>query len=136
LIKKEVRIASELCRLCTVREAFLTDAKVYNIAEDTLFDIRLAFDEALANAITHGNKNRPDLSVTVRWKITKKAVVLQVADEGNGFNPRTVPCPAEEKQLLCPKGRGLFLIRNKMDSVRFNKKGNVITMEKRLIQRS
>lgn len=135
MIKKEVRIASQLCHVCAVREAFLADAKVYNIAEDTLFDMRLAIDEALANAITHGNKSRPELFVTVRWKITNTEVVLQVADEGAGFDPSTVPCPAEEQQLLCPKGRGLFLIRNKMDAIRFNKKGNVITMEKRLAKR-
>jgi anti-sigma regulatory factor (Ser/Thr protein kinase) len=69
--------------------------------------------------------------VHVTERITDKAVVYVVRDEGNGFDVSSVPDPTNSQNLLRASGRGLMLIRTFMDEVLFNDTGNEIIMVKR-----
>ena len=102
----------------------------YPLNPNDRFTIPLAVDEALLNAIEHGNRNDPDKKVRVTCRITEEWVEISVEDEGEGFDPDSIPDPTTPEQMTATRGRGLFLIRHYMDEVRFNEKGNKITMLK------
>jgi len=59
-------------------------------------------------------------------------ISISVEDKGTGFDHNKVPDPTKEENLLMGNGRGVFLIKHLMDEVRFNKKGNRLTMVKHL----
>jgi len=92
------------------------------------FRLRVALSEALANAIICGNCEDPTKMVQVRVECLVEQVHLHVTDQGSGFNPHQIPEPVHPDDLENACGRGLFLIYNLMDQVRFNDRGNSICM--------
>lgn len=92
------------------------------------FNLRVALSEALSNAIIYGNQLDPRKSVDVRVTVTDHGVTVEVCDQGEGFDPEQVPDPTLPDRLECEDGRGLFLIRQLVDEVRFNDRGNTICM--------
>lgn len=92
------------------------------------FVVRVALCEALANAMTYGNRLDPGKRVDVRVEVDERTVQLHVSDEGEGFDPSIVPDPTDPTHLEEEDGRGLFLIRQLVDEVRFNEQGNAICM--------
>jgi serine/threonine-protein kinase RsbW len=92
------------------------------------FAIRLALEEALSNAFKHGNKDDPEKPVNVSVVIKGPAVVIEVEDQGDGFDPDTVPDPTEEENVEIPAGRGLVLMRAFMTSVDISPPGNRVRM--------
>lgn len=95
------------------------------------FTLRVVLCEALANAILYGNRLDPDKRVDVRVAVEPDGVVLHVCDEGDGFDPAAVPDPTAANRLDCEDGRGLFLIRQLVDEVWHNERGNAICMKLR-----
>ena len=92
------------------------------------FNLRVALAEAVANAILYGNCEDPDKGVGIRVMFGRNAVEMEVTDEGCGFDFRHVPDPTLPGNRRRPYGRGLFLIRQLVDEVRFNEAGNSICM--------
>jgi serine/threonine-protein kinase RsbW len=88
----------------------------------------VALSEALSNAIIYGNRLDPGKYVDVRVLATESQLALHVSDQGEGFDPSSVPDPTQPERLELEDGRGLFLIRELVDEVRFNDRGNVICM--------
>jgi serine/threonine-protein kinase RsbW/non-specific serine/threonine protein kinase len=86
-------------------------------------DLQLGLQEALVNAVRHGNGCDPAKCVRVRRIVTPRWVVWQVQDEGPGLRDRA------RQQELPPEpdavsGRGLFLIHHCFDDVRWSGRGN------------
>jgi serine/threonine-protein kinase RsbW len=96
-----------------------------------LFAIQLAVEEALVNAVKHGNQMDRQKRVHLRFAMGSKGFRIQIRDEGRGFNHRAVPDPTDPENLERPTGRGLWLIRHYMHEVRFNAKGNAVTLVRR-----
>jgi anti-sigma regulatory factor (Ser/Thr protein kinase) len=115
--------------------------------------ISLALEEALANALHHGNleidpndadtaqRCRHDVALRRRSRqpycnrrirvlatIARRAAVFVVRDEGRGFDCSLLPDPTDDANLDRCSGRGVFLMRNLMDQVFFNEIGNEVTM--------
>jgi len=97
------------------------------------FKLRVALSEALANAIIYGNRHDSQKSVDVRVEVSKTMLAVHVSDEGDGFRPQEVPDPTLPDGLEQTSGRGLFLIREMVDDVRFNEKGNSVCMMMRRV---
>ncbi|MDA7979159.1 MAG: ATP-binding protein [Pirellulales bacterium] len=95
-----------------------------------VFGIRLAAEEAIVNAIRHGNQSDADKHVHVSLKMTETRFRLEIRDEGPGFDPTDVPDPTEDDNLEIPSGRGIMLMRNFMSFVEYNETGNCVIMEK------
>jgi len=106
--------------------------KEYAVNEQALFDIKLALEESLTNAIKHGNKLKPGLPVDVSVNTRTNQLIITVKDQGKGFNFKNVPDPTEKDRLTRTSGRGVFLIKKIMDEVRFYNGGRSIRMVKRL----
>ena len=99
-------------------------------------EVLVALDEAIVNAIKHGNKCDPRKAVHIIAEFSVEGVRFTVADEGIGFEREHVPDPTEPCRLLEPNGRGLLLINHIMDEVRFNQCGNRLEMFKRPVNES
>ena len=99
--------------------------------EGARFAIKLALEEAINNAIKHGNKGDPRKTVDVTYQIDAERAVITIADQGKGFDRDAVPDPTADENLEKPFGRGIMLMRAYMDEVRYSKAGNEVTMTKR-----
>jgi anti-sigma regulatory factor (Ser/Thr protein kinase) len=91
-------------------------------------NFRVGVAEALANAIIYGNGSDPEKRVRVEVDLSADEVALQVYDEGAGFDPTQVPDPTLPENLDGTGGRGIFLIRELMDEVRYNEPGNCVRL--------
>ena len=95
-------------------------------------DIELALTEALANAVVHGAGSDP--SKTVECDVAcdpQKGMLIVVRDPGPGFDPAKIADPCHGENIYSHHGRGIFLINQLMDEVRFHKNGTEIHMLKR-----
>jgi len=98
--------------------------------EQDIFAIHLALEEALTNAIHHGNHNDPEKTVSVECLITPEKFDISIADQGSGFDPETLPDPRCGENLYKTEGRGVLLIRAYMDVVEYNTMGNCLHLIK------
>ena len=96
------------------------------------FSIHLALEEAIVNAMKHGNKFDAAKSVNIECRLSEELLSIEIIDEGEGFDPEDVPDPTEDDRLEIPSGRGLMLMRNFMSRVEFNEQGNKVHMVKEL----
>jgi serine/threonine-protein kinase RsbW len=95
-----------------------------------LFAVEMALVESLTNAIRHGNSLDESKLVDVECRVSDERFWLQVKDEGNGFRPQHVPDCTADENLECPGGRGLALMKAYMTTVKYNERGNCVTLEK------
>jgi len=104
--------------------------KKLKLSEEDVFDIRLCLEEAVINAVKHGNKLDKKLPVAIDCKFSDRKVEITVRDKGKGFNYGAIPDPRSAANVLKHGGRGIFLIKNLMDKVKYNGGGNEIKMIK------
>jgi len=94
--------------------------------------IELALQEALANAVVHGAKEDPSKIVECLVACDdENGVLIIVRDPGEGFDPGTIPTCTMGENVYSNHGRGIFLINQLMDEVKFRKNGTEIHMVKR-----
>ncbi len=105
----------------------LRDMDDQGYSDDTIRKMKLAITELLANAICHGNKEDHSKKVTIGHLIDCEAIVLSVLDEGEGFDPSLIPDPTLPENLVRDHGRGIYIVRNYVDELKFNKRGNCAT---------
>jgi serine/threonine-protein kinase RsbW len=98
--------------------------------EHEVFGVRLALEEAIVNAIKHGNQWDESKQVHVVARGSSERLWAQIRDEGPGFQPEEVPDCTAEENLDRPCGRGIMLMRNFMSRVEYNASGNCVEMEK------
>jgi len=123
-------IPSRLTELPAVQQRVLKAARDHGFPKEPLFAIRLALEEALSNAIRHGNKDNPKLHVTINCTVDDEMATIKICDQGKGFKPDGLPDPTAKENLAQPHGRGVMLIQAYMTNVHFNKTGNCVTLIK------
>lgn len=129
-MKIKFRIPSDIKKVKQASQKIQACLDSRNLVQASIFDVQLAVEEAIVNAIRHGNKSQLKKTVHIDCEINDEAIVIAVEDEGQGFDVSNLPDPTAGENLLKPGGRGLLIIRNKMDKVEFNSKGNKIIMTK------
>jgi serine/threonine-protein kinase RsbW len=95
-----------------------------------VFGVHLALEEAVVNAIEHGNCGDPAKKVYVHCEIHPQQLIVVVRDEGPGFDVASVPDPTAEENLDKPSGRGIMLIRSFMNDAEYLGCGNELRMVK------
>jgi len=93
-----------------------------------IFSVQLALEEAMVNAVKHGNAMNPQKQVTVTTRINRRRAWIRIEDEGAGFVPADVPDPRLPENRNRPSGRGVLLMRKFLDQVEYNEKGNVVRL--------
>jgi len=128
--KDEVTIPSVTTAGQTVLDRILQRLEELEYGEHDLFGIRLALEEALVNAIKHGNRLDPQKVVRISWQTTIEFVRIEIEDEGEGFVVEEVPDPTADENLERPCGRGIHLMRAFMNRIEYNERGNRVLLEK------
>lgn len=126
----DLEIPSETGAGERVVQQVLEQLERHSWIEHDIFGIHLAVEEALVNAIRHGNGLNPDKMVRIACRVSPDRFRIEITDEGSGFDPGDVPDPTEDENLEVSSGRGILLMRNFMSSVEFNGDGNQVVMEK------
>jgi len=112
-------IPSEPTRIAEVDEFLEAVLREHGIPETDVSDIAIATTELVNNAILHGNKKDASKCVAVSVEISTGEVVIRVVDEGEGFDPSTLPDPLADENLLKEVGRGIFIARSLMDDLTY-----------------
>jgi serine/threonine-protein kinase RsbW len=102
--------------------------------EDAGHYVSVAVRESLVNAIRHGNKMDESKRVQVDFVLHPDRLEIGVLDQGEGFDPDSLPDPTAEENILKTSGRGIFFMRSFMDEVRYAfppRGGTLVTMVKR-----
>ena len=121
-------IESKPSAIAPVRESILSDLQANNFSADDAFAVHLALEEAFLNAVQHGSKMDAGREIKIDYAVSPDRVEVSVADEGDGFDPETVPDPRRGENLYKPQGRGLLLMCSYMDVVEFSERGNRVHM--------
>lgn len=100
----------------------------YSITDDLYGNILIALTEAVNNAIQHGNRNDKDKMVRLTCKPGNAELSFVVEDQGPGFDYTELPDPTSEENLLKPDGRGVFLMKQLSDVLRFEENGRRVEM--------
>ena len=124
----EITIASNPGARTEAERVVVEELEARGFNEESCFSIKLAMEEAVVNAMKHGNNFDETKNVMVRYGFNGDTFWLVVRDEGPGFDYQTVPDPTDEQHVDLPYGRGIMLMHAYMDEVHFNKKGNEVTM--------
>jgi serine/threonine-protein kinase RsbW len=126
----EVVIPSDPVEARRVQDAIEQLLRDNHVGERDLFGIKLALEEALVNAIKHGNQMDRSRQVHIAYRVSPERFDIHIRDEGPGFDPADVPDPTAVENLERPCGRGLWLMRHYMTEVAFRGRGNDVQMSK------
>lgn len=103
-----------------------------DVARRLRLNFRVSLTEALSNAMLYGNGSDSSKRVRLEVLVSETQITAKVTDQGDGFDPCVVPDPTTPENLTRTGGRGIFLMRELMDEVRFNEVGNAVTLVLRL----
>lgn len=125
---RKLRIKSKLSNIGIVENAVDTITREAGINKENYGKILVSVMEAVNNAIVHGNKSDEKKFVDIEISFKNSSMSVTVLDQGKGFSPAEVPDPTEPENIERVNGRGLFLMSRLADEIKFNKKGNSVTM--------
>ena len=104
-----------------------------HIGDDVYANLMTCLNEAITNAIFHGNKQNPDKKVYINLEvINQKRLIFNVADEGAGFDFNDIPDPTDEANLEKLTGRGVYIMKKLADQCIFNTLGNEVELHFKL----
>jgi len=126
----EIIIPSDTAEARRVQDVFEQGLQSVKAPDKDVFCIRLALEEALVNAIKHGNQMEITKKVFIKYTLDADVFEIMISDEGPGFDPNDVPDPTDIENLERPCGRGLMLMRHYMTEVNYNSIGNSVRMKK------
>lgn len=123
-------IPSEASSGRMVLNEVLAELEVERWRQQDIFGVHLAMEEALVNAIQHGNGQDAAKHIHVVCLMSPERIHIEIADEGPGFDPHALPDPTCDQGIETPCGRGVMLMRAFMSRVEFNALGNRVVLEK------
>lgn len=125
-------------RKITIESTIGSIRSVENLIEDITVELSISKDcygkilvstlEGVNNAIMHGNKFVSEKFVELEIRYRSNVLQITITDEGNGFVPEDVPDPTVPENIESLNGRGVFLMSRLADRIRYNSKGNAVTM--------
>jgi serine/threonine-protein kinase RsbW len=129
LVKVDMTIPGEINAISPVIEKVLAVVTEMGCAAGREFEIELVLSEALTNAIKHGSAHDPLKQVQCCVACDHaRGMLIVVRDPGPGFDPASIPSPVMGQNLFSTSGRGIYLINQLVDEVRFEKGGTEIHM--------
>jgi serine/threonine-protein kinase RsbW len=131
LVRVQKELPGETTAIPPVVEQIMEVVKQQGCADHAEFEIEVSLYDALANAVEHGCGHDPDKRVEVVVACEEhRGMIIIVRDPGDGFEPDSVPSPVVGENIYADSGRGIFLINQLMDEVRYEKNGTEIWMIK------
>jgi len=129
LVKLEAILPGDPGAIAPVVQKIMAVINEMGCAAGREYEIELALYEALANAIEHGTANDPSKQVQC-WVACdhERGMLIVIRDPGPGFDPASIPSPIVGQNIFATGGRGIYLINQLVDEVRFEKGGTEIRM--------
>lgn len=130
--KRSIVIDNDFHQALQIQSEIIATIERYHPDDAELAAIRLALEEAMVNAVTHGNQSDPGKKLHIDYEVGDTELRIRIEDEGPGFDPRSLPDPTLPEYRQRPRGRGIFLMRHCMTQVNFLGRGNCVEMVRRL----
>jgi len=111
----EQELESTLESVDSAEQIVLAEAQALGLDDDDLYRVGIAIRECMVNAVVHGNRYNSRKKVHLKVERTADRLTIVVRDEGEGFDPNTVPDPLAGENLLRGSGRGVMLMQSFMD---------------------
>ena len=127
----EFQLPSAISLMHSVLNYLLERVHKMGVVNPEKSNVFIALDEAFVNAVKHGNKYDHRKLVCVTAEISRQEARFTVEDQGEGFDVSAVPDPLDPANLFKTSGRGVLLMYNIMDEVKYNKRGNKLELVKR-----
>lgn len=130
----ELVLPSRLEAISEAAEAAADFVRRSGLGEDAAYGVDMAIREAVTNAVLHGNRRDEMKAVEVSFKCSPGEIEITVRDQGEGFDPESVPDPTDPQNLMKTGGRGLLFMRTFMDALEWSRHpagGTVVRMTKK-----
>ena len=129
LVKLDMTLPGDVNAIAPVVQKVMAVITEMGCAAGREFDIELALREALSNAVEHGSCHDPSKEVQCCVACDyARGMLIVVRDPGPGFDPASIPSPIIGLNIFAEGGRGIYLINQLVDEVRFEKGGTEIHM--------
>lgn len=131
----DTELDSTLESVDSAEDTVLKTAQDLGFGEDDLHKIGIAVRESMVNAVVHGNRYNIRKKVHLQVRTASDRLVVEIQDEGDGFELDALPDPLAEENLLRHSGRGILLMQAFMDEFEMNRaepKGTAVRMVKYL----
>jgi serine/threonine-protein kinase RsbW len=129
--KIEFEFPSAISLMHSILEYLIKRVEKVGVINPESSNLFIALDEAFVNAVKHGNKFDANKVVRVSAEVSPTEARFTVEDEGEGFDVNSIPDPTNPENLFKTSGRGVLFIYNIMDEVKYNERGNRLTMIKK-----
>lgn len=129
--KIEFELPSAISPMHSILDYLLKRVEKLGVVNPEQSNLFVALDEAFVNAVKHGNKFNSQKLVRITAELSDKEASFTVEDEGEGFDVNSIPDPLDPDNLFKTSGRGVLFIYNIMDEVKYNDRGNRLTMVKK-----
>lgn len=119
-------LPSSIDSLALVEQLIEDFRNLYHIPEDLYGNILVSVTEAINNAIRHGNKEKPDQTISFSFESSEDEYRFIIEDKGPGFDFENVPDPTHPDNIEKPDGRGIFIMKSLADEVAFEEGGSKV----------
>ncbi len=127
----EFELPSAISLMHIVLDYLMKRVEKLGVIKPERSNLFVALDEAFVNAVKHGNKYDSKKLVRIAAEVSKQEAKFTIEDEGDGFDVANIPDPLDPQNLFRTSGRGVLFIYNIMDEVKYNDRGNRLTMVKK-----
>ncbi len=127
----EFELPSAISLMSIVLDYLMKRVEKLGVIKPEKSNLFVALDEAFVNAVKHGNKYDSQKLVRIAAEVSKDEARFTIEDEGEGFDVKNIPDPLDPQNLFKTSGRGVLFIYNIMDEVKYNDRGNRLTMVKK-----
>ena len=127
----EFELPSAISLMHIVLDYLMKRVEKLGVIKPEQSNLFVALDEAFVNAVKHGNKFDARKLVRVTAEVSRDEARFTIEDEGEGFDVANIPDPLDPENLFKTSGRGVLFIYNIMDEVKYNDRGNRLTMVKK-----
>lgn len=127
----QFELPSAISLMHIVLEYLMKRVEKLGVIKPEQSNLFVALDEAFVNAVKHGNKFDAQKLVRISAEVSNKEARFTIEDEGEGFDVNSIPDPLDPENLFKTSGRGVLFIYNIMDEVKYNERGNRLTMVKK-----
>lgn len=125
---KIISIQSHVHNICKV-EHFLNNVfKELKFSRKIYCKLYLATIEGVNNAIIHGNSSDLQKNVHIKFSSLLNKIVIEIKDEGDGFDYKSVSDPTQPNNIKKESGRGIFIMKQYADQIKFNESGNKVKL--------
>lgn len=128
-MRRDLEITSDIQNLRLIENLIDELQFELDLSDESYGNVLVATMEAINNAIIHGNKSDPNKLVVVKVEKEKNELVVNIKDQGSGFDPTSIPDPTAPENLEKINGRGIFLMERLSDEIEFSDKGRIVELK-------